>query len=116
MAFLKGVAFELSDSFWRGGRWHHGGSEIRDHMIVHPDLGGETREKLNFSTLNTRFPIGINVSDTQFFSGTSAARVLSLRVLFVLFFLFRIFRKNPEIAGKNPEKNPEFREIFRIIS
>ena len=33
-AFLKGVAFELSDSFWRGGRRHHGGSGVCHHNLV----------------------------------------------------------------------------------
>ena len=51
LAFLKGVAFELSDSFWRGGRRHHGGSGVCHHNLVGLDLGGENREKLDLPTL-----------------------------------------------------------------
>ena len=54
LAFFDHPATEFDDSFWRGGRRHPKDSEIRDHMVVHPDRGGENREKLDFS--NSLYP------------------------------------------------------------
>ena len=52
-ALLKGVAFELSDSFWRGGKGHHGGSESEGASLW-ASMGRSYGRKTGFA--NSSYP------------------------------------------------------------
>ena len=56
LAFLKGVAFELSDSFWRGGRGHPKDSES-EAASLSVTMGRRKSRKTGFadSSYSARF-------------------------------------------------------------
>ena len=77
-AFWKGEATEFGDSFWRGGRRHHGGSGVCHHILV----GLDGAEKIAKNWVSATLFIQRDLSQ-NFFCEISLGRL------------------NPQLSGRN---------------